>query len=566
MPYACLALLLLIGVASWFTKLRDLDFWWHIKTGQYILDERGLPGRDPFTFTSIERDEDMPERPGVILKSYWLSQIIFFLIYSSAGPLGIILFKSAVFAVILVLLWRHLFDNGTSPLLMAIMLAGFVIASREYAAERPQIFSFLFAAIVLGLLEKTRKPQREVGAKSRVEAQKNQNLRLNPNLFFLPFLMLLWANMHGGYLVGMVFILIYAIGLFRRAEAGPPRLQALAVYAVSLALTFLNPVTYHQITSFVSFQGSILERETAEFAPLFRLIRAQDVAVYPLLALMAASVVIIAVHVRALLPAARSHARDADPFSLPFEHLVLLSGTLVASIRSVRYGMFFMIVAVPVVTQFLSRRISLPLSGGIKKGLFAGIAAVLFLFFLRSPFLEEARGPLIDQIVIPVNAAEFIRQRTPEPNLYNDINWGGYLTWRLYPGYRVFSDTRTLNPEIYRQYLSILTANERTFFGKPEWKALLDTYSVRTIVHSAVNPYSGEVYPLMGELLKDEMWHLVYFDGVAAILTKDLSPGLAAFPKELLLQEIRLEALRGLGRNPNHPGFLKTLGMVNTPR
>ena len=569
--------------------LKDFDFWWHIKTGQYILEHRALPDGDPFTYTFLERDPDMPDWAPVVLKSFWLSQIIFFIAYLAAGPLGIILFKSFIFGLILTLLWKYLMENSASTILSVIMLAGFIFFSREFMAERPQIFSFLFATVVFYLLERIRSGYRaESMAESGEEARRAQldgspiaAARSTPHpVFFilLPSVMILWANMHRGYPVGVAFIVVYALGLLHRrflsrkgmSSAGKAwSHKCILVCLVSISVTMLNPVTYRPLTTLIAFQGSALQTETMEFSPLLSVLSYLSVNWYPFFVFMAVSVIIIGMHAASMIQ--KKGKGGADPnqtysYVLPPEHVLLLGGTISASLTSLRYGMFFMLVGVPVITLYLSRRLGPRIPQGLRRIGIAIAGVLLLVLFLRSPLFGRSRGILLNETVLPVSAAEFIKQKSLPANIYNDINWGGYLIWKLYPGYRMFSDTRTLNLEIYRQYLSILNAHKRMFFGIPEWRALLDMYRINTIVHSTVNPYSGEIYPLMRELLRDDTWHLVYADGVAAILVREMPPALRELPKELLLEEMRRERMRRMERFPNRPAFLRTLSLLGQMR
>ncbi len=579
--------LLFFAFSFWFQKLGNFDFWWHIKTGQYIIEHRALPDKDPFTYTFLEHDKDAPEMPAVVLKSYWLSQIIFFLIYQRFGPPGIILFKSSVFALMLTFLWKYMRDRSVSMALTFIMLTGFIIFAKEFIAERPQIFSFLFAAIVFYMLEGVREAYSVQRIASSKEGETINSTRYPLHAicyFLLPLIMLLWANMHRGYMVGMVFILVYAFSLLLRRTPGDSRLLPIAVYLVSLFVTLLNPVTYHPITSFISSEMSGYQNEALEFNPVFKVLPFLNRNWTPFfLMLVLAAVIIAASLISTLRPVGRQGSESSviTPSSylkrgrsgralsfLPFEHLILLIGTAVASLSSMRYSMFFMIVAVPIVTVYLSRRFGsdshkpsavitppsppLNLRGGLE-GLRRRmksyetltviiLSIILLVLSLRSPLFTQSRKDLIDSSVLPVRAVEFLKEKSLPPNIFNDINWGGYMMWELYPKYQVFSDTRALNLEIYRQYLSILHANETMHLGVPEWKALLDMYGINTIIHSTVNPYSGEVWPLMSKLFKDPEWHLVYIDGITAILVRNAQPGLPELPKSELLKQVRLEA------------------------
>ena len=80
-----IVLLLLILMTCFLYLLRpisDADFFWHLKTGEWIWSHRELPGDDPFSYTSAAT-ENM--RKHFILTSYWLSQLTYYLFYRIAG-------------------------------------------------------------------------------------------------------------------------------------------------------------------------------------------------------------------------------------------------------------------------------------------------------------------------------------------------------------------------------------------------------------------------------------------------------------------------------------------------
>lgn len=504
---ALIALLLLLAFSQWFLKIADYDFWWHIKSGQFILEHKSLPDKDPFSFSFIENDSEDSHRAIVILKSYWISQIVLYLAYAYGGAAGILLLKFLVFSLILLILWRYLALRSVSGLISFMFLSALIFFTKEYLGERPQIFSFLFATVSFVILDAAR-----TGKKS---------------YYFLPPLMLLWANMHGGFLVGIAFILVYACCLAVRKQSWREKFPVLFVYLLSIFITLINPASYHTVVGFFSFQDSILMKESFEFQSPLRNLSFLTSNWYPMAGCFVLGYLAMGRDVICRI--------KGRPTALPVEHLLLMVGTSVAAYSSVRYGYFFMIVAIPVLALWLTGLVP---SRAVSSAPLILLPVVAYFVFV-SPMVSTLRsGVLIDEIAIPVHAIEFIREKALPQNIFNDIVIGGYMIWRLYPDYKVFCDTRTLNAEIYRQYMSILRGNTTTYFGVPEWKALLDVYGIRTIIHGMVNPYSGEVYPLMVNLLKDDSWHLVYIDGMVAILTKDLSQGLVEYPKNMLLRPI----------------------------
>src|SRR4030043_2282171 len=97
-------------------KLFDSDFWWHISTGRYIVETGSIPDKDPFSYTSNlqENKNLLPERENFILKQYWLSQVLFYLIYDYTGSKGIIILRALILIIVLLLVLLRLKKRNVS--------------------------------------------------------------------------------------------------------------------------------------------------------------------------------------------------------------------------------------------------------------------------------------------------------------------------------------------------------------------------------------------------------------------------------------------------------------------
>ena len=89
-------------VFNWFYgTIGRTDFWWHLKTGQYIWQHHTLPAPDSFAYTTYM---GQPAYPGEDVVRYfnltheWLAQIVFYLVYSAGGAAGVILFRQTLLA------------------------------------------------------------------------------------------------------------------------------------------------------------------------------------------------------------------------------------------------------------------------------------------------------------------------------------------------------------------------------------------------------------------------------------------------------------------------------------
>ncbi len=222
----------------------DPDFFWHLKTGEWIWQNKALPSNDPFAYTTPSLGS---AREHAILTSYWITQVIYHLTHSVAGMSGIVFLRFLVFgALIYVMIKRR---QGDTTLYLGLLLIFVTTFLQLYAMDRPQVFSFLFFGVLLLLLDRIR-----------------QGVPIG--YYGLPVLMLLWANTHGGYILGQAIIALYMVmeGLkFLR----PCMLQPLAPEAyrklllagiAGIACSFINPNSYHGLPSFM------------EVSPLWRLV------------------------------------------------------------------------------------------------------------------------------------------------------------------------------------------------------------------------------------------------------------------------------------------------------
>ncbi|HYA26437.1 MAG TPA: hypothetical protein VEE82_00425, partial [Thermodesulfovibrionales bacterium] len=192
--------------------INDFDFWWHLKTGEYILENGQLPDIDPFSYTAVSTDMDSPGRPQFILKSYWLGQVVFALVVKYLGLKGFIAMRAIFFALIsLTVLKVQGLQSAVSGPKSGVpelrtrgalysqagcaLLFSLAMLTTECLTDRPQMFSFLFAIFLVFLFERY-----------RVCASRAA-------LYAIPLLMLLWAQIHAGYIVGIAYLLVYLMAI-----------------------------------------------------------------------------------------------------------------------------------------------------------------------------------------------------------------------------------------------------------------------------------------------------------------------------------------------------------------
>jgi hypothetical protein len=210
-----LAVLLAALTGLALTTSADPDLWGHIRFGQDVVVSRALQVTDPYSFTS--------DRPWI--NHEWLAEVITYGAYAIAGSTGLVVLKMILLAGVLICILISLRPVSGRPAVHD-MLVGVAVTGMWLRAlhVRPQLFSLLLFALLMFALTRADR------ATKRVRAYV---------LALIPLIFAAWANLHGGYLVGLG---VLAVWLAVRVWQAPRRWPALcAVGLASLGATLLTP-------------------------------------------------------------------------------------------------------------------------------------------------------------------------------------------------------------------------------------------------------------------------------------------------------------------------------------
>jgi hypothetical protein len=458
-------------------NVTDPDVWWHLRTGQLILQQHHVPRTDPFSFT----------RAGAPwLDHEWLSQVLIFGLYRLGGWGALIVVFGAVIASGLMLVFAR---SSGKPYIAGIVTLLAAFASAPSWGVRPQMFTFLLASILLFLLERS-----------------YQHPKL---LWYLPPLTLLWANLHAGFALGIGLVILFACGAVLDVVFGygswseaKKRLAALtAVAIVSAGVVVVNPcgarlysypfATLHS----PAMLGYIGEWQSPDF---------HDATYLPFLAMILATLLLPAISPRKLSP----------------RELLLLTVSTYAALRSVRHIPLYVLVAAPVLcatTEALlakKRRIvkgkEPPILGRAKVAFNATLLAFFVIFVVARLDYVIGNQSRVEGKEFPAAAAGFIRSHALPGPMLNHYNWGGYFIWKLYPEYRVFIDGRA---DLYGD--NFIDEYAAAYAAKGEnWREPLGQWGIRTIVLPPESPLLAGVRALPA-------WKQVYSDAQATILSRE---------------------------------------------
>jgi hypothetical protein len=464
---------------SWQGLLADGDTGWHIRTGDYILQTRGVPLQGLFSFSRAGQPWFAWE---------WFSDVIFSLLHRWYGLEAVAAFAAIVLCLSAVCLMCWLLRRGVGLWVALAVVLATVSASSIHSLARPHIFSLLFVTLSLWILDEDRR-------------------RSRPLLWILVPLAALWANLHAGFVSWLAILgLLVAVTAVERNWTALRRYGMLA--ALCSAATLINPYGWHLHQHIIRYLGSswIIDNVQEFQSPR---IRSENMIVFVLLLLLGVAL------------ASRSFARKQW-----FEGLLLLAWAF-AALRSARHIPLYAVAAAPLIASEcaawwsgLAARHSLrspvrvfwDLSQDLGKSrrlsLWAAVLAALALRFTL-PRAGLSDFPAISFPVAAVAAnLDQLRPSGAMPHILTSDQWAGYLIFHLYPEQRVFFDGRSdfYGPVVGADYQGLLALS-------PGWRNTLDRYRFEM----ALLPID---WPLGDILEHDPDWHLVYRDSHALLLAR----------------------------------------------
>lgn len=488
---------ILFALTFLLAQIKDPDFFWHLRTGQWIWEHCALPTADPF---SLSTSGFADPRQYFILTSYWLAQLFYALVYSFSGWSGFFIVRAVIFGLMVrvLLARRHEWPLGYSVLSAALMVQLFA----WFPVERPQFLSFLAFAAVVVLLDRL------------TEAREKLPLQVVWGLFVL---MLIWGNVHGGVLLGQILcgacLLNNGWRSWRGEIAWPFFFRTAAVLTGAVLLSLVTPnwanyLAAHQESLDPKYQPFF--EFNLEYSSLYRLIAVEKLWVYGFFPVM-------------VMLAWWGLFRDG--FAKNLMYLVLTACFTYFAFRNVRYLPFLGLLVLPFAGNaliLLGKRVGLVLA----LILFFGVVAGNFQHFGNIRSLTRT-GPISPRY--PQRAVEFVKQSGLRGNLFNDYEWGGYLGWALGAGHNIFVDGRTLDIERYSDWIllyEILGAAEKgtekhvDHFGKQK---ILDHLLRKYKIDYMILPKNrwGSPFWLAVTLADHPGWNAVYDDRISVVFVKN---------------------------------------------
>jgi hypothetical protein len=464
----------------------DQDFWWHLKTGELMLQQKALLAIDPFNYTG---DVIIKGRESVILNGYWLWQLSAALLFAVWGFNGIIVLKLATATLIAWTLHQQMQRQGLPEAVRILLVTvGTVIIVTVYNLERPQVFSILFLTLLIGLISDIRRGDR-------------------PSLMLWP-MMVLWANIHGGFVVGDILLGLTALGFMIQYRHDRKTLIRLVSWSLAgILASFVNPNGWNAFIEAFSFMdNSFGTAVVSEYRSSWALYC--DTSKIAAISLWAISLL----HVTSLLLVSRRYWPE-----------IFISLFIIAfGLKYIRNTGFIAVSLLPVTGYYIAQALNSWKKSPPKYILL--IICIASTALLSSMVLKEWRiktastGPIF--YTFPVEMANFLKVTGLSGNLFNDYGTGGYLDWALYPQWKTFIDGRELDTKVSKHYLKIALASMEFAEGKPLYELLLDRYQI-DVIAMRTSVSSGNLQPLLRVLLPNPDWTPVFQDWLSFVLVRN---------------------------------------------
>jgi hypothetical protein len=428
-----LTAVLLLGLFS--TEISDPDFWWHLKTGQYVVTEHRLPVPDPFAYTTASASTSPVEAATrhFNLTHEWLAQVVWYLVYRAGGFGAVVLWKALLLTILCActgwIAWRRT-ESVYWGIAAALAAAALAI---EFDRDRPGILSYVFTAGFFAIFESRKR------------------------LWLLPVLAVIWANCHGGFFLGWIVCGAYAAeSLLRRA---PDTRRVLLMSGLAVLLSGLNPNGYEALATVLRYRQSPMQATLIEWSrsDLWGPPYAFDLLLYgAALALLLSW----------------KRVRPAD--------WILFAVFSAAAITAFRNEMLIGLLAPVLIGAYFPWKRWADIVARFAIAFLAVVACFHGHFFqLRA---AEWR--------YPAGAAAFLAEHPIDTPLFNTYEYGGYLIWK---GQRVFIDGRALSEAVFQDYRTILGAPP----NDPARSGLLAKYGIGAIVANGFEYNAGSLYPLV---------------------------------------------------------------------
>lgn len=502
--YFIIALLPVLVFLQYPADKVDYDLWWHMALGKHYITH-GTMTIDHSIFSWTPTD-------AAWIYNTFLGSTAIYIFYHFLGGFGLWLLQSSIFIGVFISFLLFLRAAGqrldiNSVAVIAAVAFACSPACRYYKPELFSVLLFCWAAFIFFYVKTTRRKQ----------------------FFYLyPLLFIFWVNLHGAFVVGLIFLAMVFVGELMNRIFYPREsftYKELGHFGVAMILclvaTLLNPYgvdylwsTYEGITSDIN--AEVNKKYILAYVSLWPYLKIRGFEYFSIsLTAFITTFMFLSLLVLFIYDFIRRRSVD---FALLFTSAALFW----KGMDTVRATYFFIILFFFIFFYLLVCRLKWS-RFFYKATLFSFL---LIIFFMASVSYLNFRltadnkwfGRGIDDFA-PAKEVEFLKKYKMEGLLFNDYVIGGYLMWDLYPEYKVFIDPRC-SPYVrkvmpaYMEFTTrtVSSADIRRFREEYPFDIVMLHYRQMALIFDFLRAEGDE-------------WRLLYFEKNAAILIhKSLLP------------------------------------------
>lgn len=476
--------------------LGDAGIGWHIRTGQQVLGTHAIPRVDPFSST-------MAGEPWFAWE--WLYDVVVGQFEATLGLNGVVWLTAITIAAVFAWLFRLLIRRGVNVAVSLLLTLLAVSASTIHFLARPHVLTWLFTLAWFWILHSSERDR-----------------KLSRRVWGLPFLMLIWVNVHGGFLLGFVLLGIFlGAALWDWLSTRKNRIEgSLATIAarhrswtlvkvglVSTAVSLVNPYGWKLHAHIYSYlTNRFLMDHVDEFqSPNFHGIAQKCFAA------------LLLITIAALVARGRQ---------LDMSEILTILFAVYAGLYASRNIPVSSILLVMVVAPLLQTRSDASQPAGFIQRMTKTEASLrghawcfvaVFTTLALSAYGGHSDHPIIDAHFdptrMPVAAVDDLEHHHVTGPVFSSDSWGGYLIYRLYPRERVVLDDRH---DLYGE--AFLKSYLKSVHGESGWQEFLRDHEFSCILL----PKNA---PLTNLLLGTGEWKAVYGDPVATLFVRNSEHG-----------------------------------------